>query len=184
MNHFYQTVPGWASFRQFYIDAVAEASSGSHFVEVGCWHGKSAAFMAVEIINSGKSIRFDCVDLWLDGGPDLRHKAVTGLYESFLRHTASVRHVVRPVRMDSVEASKKYADGSLDFVMIDASHVYEDAIADIRAWSPKVKAGGVLAGDDYGWPGVRMACDEFFGREVGDGPPGRTVPKACWRVRM
>ena len=33
-------------------------------MEVGSFLGKSAVFMAVEIINSGKRIKFDCIDHW------------------------------------------------------------------------------------------------------------------------
>ena len=43
---------------------VEKFSSGSKFVEVGSWKGKSAAYMAVEIINSKKKITLDCIDTW------------------------------------------------------------------------------------------------------------------------
>jgi predicted O-methyltransferase YrrM len=184
VEHFFNGVKGWASFRSFYFDAVKEARQGARFVEIGSWYGKSSALMAVEIINSGKHIWFDCVDPWSDGGPDLKHKQVKGLYEAFLKNMAPVMRVITPVRMLSLEAAPLYPDGSLDLVLIDGSHVYEDVLADIHAWAPKVRPGGVLAGDDYGWPGVKQACDEYFEREVGEGPPGRTVPHACWRVRL
>lgn len=183
MNHFYKEVPGWANFISFYRDAVAHApQAGAHFVEIGSWKGRSAAFMAVEIVNSGKQIRFDCVDPWSDGGPDLRHKKEPDLYGQFLRNIARVRPVITPVRLPSLTAAGFYPEHSLDFVLIDGSHVYEDVRADILAWLPKIKIGGVLAGDDYAWPGVKRACDEIFGRDVGDGPVGKTVPRACWRV--
>jgi predicted O-methyltransferase YrrM len=50
---------------------------------------------------------------------------------------------------NSVEASKKFADGSLDFVYIDADHTYDGCMADIVAWYPKVRSGGLVAGHDY-----------------------------------
>lgn len=184
MDHFYRKVPGWGAFIDFYRDAVREApQSGARFVEIGSFKGRSAVFMAVEIVNSGKTIFFDCVDPWTDGGPDLKHKGYKNLYAEFLRNTAPVATIIKPVRLPSLEAVPLYPDASLDLVLIDGSHVYEDVLADILAWSLKVKPGGVLAGDDYGWPGVKRACDEIFGFDVGDGPPGKTVPKACWRVR-
>ena len=68
-----------------------------------------------------------------------------------------------PVRMSSVEAASLYADNSLDFVFIDAGHTYEDCFSDIQAWLPKVKAGGTLAGHDYGSSeGVRRAVKELI----------------------
>ena len=66
--------------------------------------------------------------------------------------------------MDSIEASKKYEDNSIDFVFIDANHDYDYVKKDIEAWFPKVKTGGVIAGHDYHkhWKGVVKAVDEFF----------------------
>lgn len=52
----------------------------------------------------------------------------------------------------SVEASKDFKDGSLDFVYIDADHSYEAVKQDIDVWLPKVKVGGVLGGHDF-YPG-------------------------------
>jgi predicted O-methyltransferase YrrM len=66
--------------------------------------------------------------------------------------------------MTSLEAAGLYKDNSLDFVLLDASHTYEDVKADIQAWLPKIKSGGILAGDDYhvSWPGVINAVNEMF----------------------
>jgi len=65
MEHFYKDIYGFADYLGIYRKAVKMFPSGSHFVEVGSFLGKSAVFMAVEIINSGKNIKFDCVDHWL-----------------------------------------------------------------------------------------------------------------------
>ncbi len=66
----------------------------------------------------------------------------------------------------SREASNVVPDASLDFVFIDADHSYEGCKADIRAWMPKLKPGGLLAGHDYDNKdfedfGVTRAVDEF-----------------------
>jgi predicted O-methyltransferase YrrM len=57
--------------------------------------------------------------------------------------------------------------GCLDMVFIDADHKYEIVIADIRAWLPKVKPGGILCGHDYRRPGddVNRAVDELLGSD-------------------
>jgi hypothetical protein len=49
----------------------------------------------------------------------------------------------------SVEAAKQFEDGYFDFVYIDANHTYESVIADLEAWYPKVRKGGMIAGHDY-----------------------------------
>lgn len=53
------------------------------------------------------------------------------------------------IRKPSVEAAATIPDKSLDFVFIDAIHLYEYIVEDIKTWLPKIKLGGVLAGDDY-----------------------------------
>lgn len=66
------------------------------------------------------------------------------------------------VRKTSEEGSKMFDNNSLDFVYIDANHSYEACKEDIRLWWPKIKEGGVIAGDDYGKKfGVKKAVDEF-----------------------
>lgn len=49
----------------------------------------------------------------------------------------------------SVAASNNFADGSLDFVYIDANHSEPWVTQDITAWAPKVRPGGIVAGHDY-----------------------------------
>ena len=67
MDHFHEDVYGFSQIDLFalYRKMVEKFPSGSHFVEVGAFLGKSAVYMAVEIINSGKLIKFDCIDHWL-----------------------------------------------------------------------------------------------------------------------
>jgi predicted O-methyltransferase YrrM len=59
----------------------------------------------------------------------------------------------RPMRMTSLEAAAQYEDESIDFLMLDGSHETEDIIADIKAFLPKMKNGGVMTGDDV-WEGT------------------------------
>lgn len=52
----------------------------------------------------------------------------------------------------------------IDLLYIDGCHKYESVIRDIDLWSPKVKKGGIIAGDDYGghFVGVTQAVKEKF----------------------
>ena len=170
MNHFYSQIPGWFSFRGLYEQAVRAAADPARFVEVGCWKGRSAAFLAVEILNSGKNIRLDCVDTWL-GSQEAKHIADPSvqngtLFAEFSRNIAPVREQIHVLRLPSVEAAAIFEDGSLDFVMIDAAHDFQNVLADINAWWPKIKRGGTMAGDDYLFKGVNQAVNESFFKQV------------------
>ena len=61
MEHFYESIYGFCDYLGLYKKMVKIFSSGSHFVEIGSFLGKSSVYMAVEIINSGKDIKFDCI---------------------------------------------------------------------------------------------------------------------------
>lgn len=62
-----------------------------------------------------------------------------------------------------MEAAKLFKDESLNFVYIDGDHAYESVREDIEAWYPKISPNGIIAGDDYGWPGVKQAVKEALG---------------------
>ena len=47
---------------------------------------------------------------------------------------------------ESTAAAAGMANSSLDFVYLDARHDFMGVVADIQAWWPKVKVGGVFAG--------------------------------------
>jgi predicted O-methyltransferase YrrM len=171
MEHFYQNIEGWFSYDYIYKHAVETATDNELFIEVGSFKGRSSAYLAVEIANSGKKIRLDCVDTWQGSS---EHQAgaecevievVEGtLYETFLKNIEPVKHIINPVRMTSLEAAKLYEDDSVDFIMIDGEHTYEAVKADIQAWLPKMKNGGVMTGDDAFSPLVVRAATEELGK--------------------
>lgn len=166
MPHFYHLTEGenWFTYPGLYSQIVQHAQQKAHFVEVGVWKGRSAAFLAVEIINSGKTIMLDLVDTWQ--GSEEHLPLQYDLFEVFKKNIEPVLPYVNIKRMDSLSAASTYADGSLDFVFIDAAHDYESVKSDILAWLPKVKPGGFLAGHDYPtWPGVTRAVNEIIGAE-------------------
>lgn len=53
------------------------------------------------------------------------------------------------LQAETVEAADRIEDGSLDFVFIDADHSYQACSADLEAWYPKVRVGGIVGGHDW-----------------------------------
>lgn len=166
MEHIYQQQQfgePWFNYSDFYKSVVERFGSGSTFVEVGSWKGKSSAFMAVEIINSKKDIKFYCVDTWEGSVEHVGFDCLPNLYDIFIGNMKPLEGHYTPLRMPSLEAAAKFEDSSLDFVYIDASHEYEDVIEDIKYWMPKIKQGGIISGHDYGnFFGVTRAVDELI----------------------
>lgn len=164
MEHFYQSIPGYFSFPDFYSWLAREFPYG-HGVEVGSFAGRSAAYLAVDLENirsqrlAKKPAHFDLVDTFEApgiGGPDAVRERL-----------ASVSHIVSVCPGDSAASASRYEDGSLDWVYVDADHRYEAVRRDILAWLPKVRKGGVIAGHDYAaYPtfGVIEAVTEIFPR--------------------
>ena len=178
MKHFYTNIEGFFNTEQkiCYKGQVKTSKNNSHFVEVGAWKGKSTSYLAVEILNSGKKIKYDVIDTWM-GTPSKgdneyqndKFVKTNTLYEHFLENIEPVKNIVNPMKMSSVEASKLFNDNSLDFVFIDASHDYESVKEDIQHWLPKVCNNGIIAGDDMIWPkgdGVYRAVNDMLPKHI------------------
>lgn len=177
MEHFFGNIEGWFDYEDLYREIVANASTGSRFVEVGAWKGRSAAFLGVEIVNSGKHISLDVVDhfIGVEGvtGDSVQMARFVKSYKECRRNLEPLEFInIVPLR--SQYAAALYEDNSLDFVFIDANHAYPFVKQDIEAWYPKVKRGGLLAGHDYtSHKGVKKAVDEKF-------PGAKQVSLKCW----
>lgn len=167
MEHFYTKTVGenWFGYENLYSSMVSKFDNGSHFVEVGTWKGRSACFMAVEIINSGKDIKFDCVDTWefVTTSKEIGEDKFSNLFSIFLSNIEPVKDHINIVKSLSWDGAKFYDDNSLDFVFIDAAHDHESVTKDLVSWFPKVKNGGIIAGHDYHVDmGVYTAVNDFF----------------------
>lgn len=165
MEHFYQNIEGWFSYEYIYKDIVEQADENSLFVEIGSFKGRSSAFMAVEILNSGKKIQFDCIDPMIPIG-HYENSASTNP-EEWLGYSADDFHKrMEPVKgyynlkqMTSAEAASQYADGSIDFLMVDGDHSFEGVKQDLLHFLPKMRAGGLIAGDDAFVPEIVRAVE-------------------------
>jgi hypothetical protein len=182
MEHFYQKVEGWFNYPDMFAYAVQHAPQEAHFVEIGTWKGQSSAFLAVEIINSGKKIKLDCIDNFtgsvIEPGQMLDRDNQAGrLYDVFVNNMKPVEGHYTAIQGDSAETASLYQDESLDFVFIDASHDYESIKKDITAWFPKVKIGGLFGGHDYAqpYPGIIRAVNGLLSKEK-----VQVFPSTCW----
>ena len=173
MDHFYSHINGWSHYLEvLYQHLVPKLPASCEIVEVGCWKGRSTAFLAVTLIQYGKVFRLHAVDHWkgcLEGyyqnsqvAQELRDDKV---FDDFKQNLAPVAKHMNIIRSNSVDAAAQFEDNSLDMVTIDDDHLYESVINSIVAWAPKIKPGGFLCGDDCDrhYPGVERAVRTAFG---------------------
>jgi predicted O-methyltransferase YrrM len=121
-------------------------------VEVGSFSGVSSQVIA---LHCGE---LHCVDPWSWGAVAQAEQMFDSMYHNY--------HNIAKVKMSSVEASKQYADGSLDLVYIDADHTYASVVEDITAWRGKVKRDGYIAGHDSYMPEVLQAVRDCLGEPI------------------
>ncbi|MGZ4689502.1 MAG: class I SAM-dependent methyltransferase [Acidimicrobiia bacterium] len=156
--------------REFLMRSLPRDSVGA---EIGVWRGEFSA----DILRRVRPRRLHLIDPWafmperarsVYGGSvakeqadmDAIHEAVAQRFAAEIRSGTVVMH-----RATSADAALTFDDEYFDWVYIDGDHSYEAVLADLRAFTPKVKRGGLVTGDDYGrkgwWgPGVAKAVDE------------------------
>ncbi len=84
------------------------------------------------------------IDIWIDSGqPDTPEKVC-------VKELAPFAGRFEMMKMPSVEAAKRFDPNFLDCIYIDAEHTYEAVKADLEAWYPIVRSGGMVSGHDFG----------------------------------
>lgn len=164
----YNDIPGWFDFQDIYDLAIEKFPNGK-FAEIGCWLGKSTAYMGQQLKKANANIEFYAIDVWDTRATDqslqqLLKENGGDVYNIFIKNMidCEVQNFIKPFKMTSLEACKSIGDKSMDFVFIDGSHTYEDVSADLKNWLPKVKTGGILAGHDFWHPPIKQALGEIL----------------------
>tara|TARA_R110002051_G_scaffold61354_5_gene112543 strand:+ start:20995 stop:22407 length:1413 start_codon:yes stop_codon:yes gene_type:complete len=177
LANFHERVDGFFDYSGLYSSMAFDVHDGARIVEVGSWQGKSAIYLANQFKAFGKRAHIHCVDTF-DGGTDefLKSKiqelgGPDALHGRFMKNIqrAEVDWMITVHRKPSIQVAAEYfKDESVSAVFIDADHSYEQVKADLEAWYPKVKPGGLIAGHDVVWSdpvsqnGVIRAIREFF----------------------
>ena len=146
--------------------------------EVGSFTGASALALA------GYCHRLYCCDTWA-GGTDpedpinaiyQRASGPTEVLNAFMDNTQHVCEAIFPFRKVSPAVTAYLRHERFDLVFLDGDHSYSGLKADIEAWLPLVRPGGILCGHDFGgqFPGVERAVVEAFPDHQGKAHVGQT----------
>jgi SAM-dependent methyltransferase len=133
-------------------------------VELGSWLGAFTAFIAENLDEAGIVY---AVDVW-DETPECAEALnlpreeldifFSTLYQQFLSNMIHLHltNKVVPIRSTTLHAAELLPIEP-DLIYVDASHKTADVYNDIKAWHKKLRVGGIMCGDDWGWPSVQVA---------------------------
>ena len=155
--------------------------------EIGVFEGENARFM----LTFAKKLKLYLIDDYSNlvswtGGPIVSPNAAKQIKDTAELNLNCYNGSKEFVYKSSLLASRDFTDLFFDYVYIDADHEYEAVKADICAWYPKVKKGGILGGHDINMLGIKNAVSEFIvEREIPNGTWGMELgkePKSDWWI--
>ena len=138
-----------------WLDIVPIPDHPIRYLEIGTFYGANL-FSVGRSYASHPDSRMYCIDPWVDYEDYSEYKGrQESVYETFTRNleNSGQKEKITVVRGFSHTEIPKFEDDSFDIVYIDGNHepeyVLEDAVLAVR----KLKVGGYLIFDDYGWGG-------------------------------
>jgi predicted O-methyltransferase YrrM len=166
-------VPGWTSEQQLrYLMTMAQQlPDQSYIAEIGVWQGRSALALADACRGTDK--RVFAIDPWQDynqGSVDISTRLKEWGVTSFEDVHNAFRHYRRKLKLEpwvveirstSLDAARHWLHGPVGMVFIDGNHDYGSVTADLDAWFPLLRKGGLICGDDWNWESVRAAVTDF-----------------------
>ena len=145
----------------------------SKAVEVGTFSGENAVLMSCYFSD------VFTVDPWTNGYDSNDHASNADMAEVkrvYFERTADFVNVSH-IELPSVEASKQFTDGDVDFVYLDGNHKTDALVEDIDAWKPKIRKGGIIAGHDINMQSVHDALAKRF-----MGYPAKLFTDSSWAI--
>jgi predicted O-methyltransferase YrrM len=150
----YRTAENWAD----HVQVREYAHRPIRYLEIGTFYGANLLSVARTYASHPDSVLY-CIDPWEDyeDYPEYKDEQPT-IYQTFLKNVASsgVSNQLVINRGYSHEVLPTLPDDCFDIIYVDGNHepeyVLEDAVLSFR----KLKVGGILIFDDYGWQGPDM----------------------------
>jgi predicted O-methyltransferase YrrM len=184
-----KTIEGWMSTRELEWLA-STATECQAIIEIGCWLGRATRVLGDHCPGVVYSVDPWDGDYHNDDGTVAkwllkRGRTWADVFRQFTDNLEDLIAIerVRPIRASSVDAWSALVDelprGGVDLVFVDGDHRRESVARDIALYRELVRAGGIIAGHDYGradWPGVQAAVDEAF--------PGCNLAGTIWWTRL
>jgi predicted O-methyltransferase YrrM len=124
---------------------------GCRIAEIGSWLGNGSTQAILRAISSTPGARLLCVDTWAGTAGVSRHTEIAAQFdvlETFRQNVSAYAGRVDIMIANSADAAPRFVEACFDLVFIDADHRYSAVSADIAAWKPKLRSGGIICGHD------------------------------------
>lgn len=129
--------------------------------------GVAQGLFSADLLDAGVSILYS-IDNWnkiegVTGDGNFEQPFHDSNYKDATERLSKYGHRSLILKGMSADTASKIPDNYLDLVYLDGAHYYDGVMADLKAYHPKLKSGGVMAGHDYlnESYGVRRAVNEF-----------------------
>lgn len=165
LMHEFQFIEDWNEPSATYYKTFPKIIN-QHGFKKGCEIGVSTGGNSYSILEKTQVEKLYSIDTYApDYWIELHARKVLDLYVYRIKmRLGTFENRSELLRLFSEDAAKLFVDEELDFVFIDGDHAYKAVMQDLSVWYPKVRAGGIIGGDDY-WdkmPDVILAVNDFF----------------------
>lgn len=116
-------------------DLLPKWQIADHYVLVDLWAHQSNDNNYVDAANVGQQEQDKIKAEAIDAAEDMKRLNVLVNFEVCQNFTTV--------------CAEKFPDEHFDFIYVDARHDYKGVLQDLTFWWPKLRKGGVMAGDDY-----------------------------------
>ncbi len=132
------------------LSMIAELPAGSVGAEIGVYRGDYSR-QVLDLPNVAKLFLVDPWERQKDYKDTINEEDQEGHYQETRRQVGKdlANGRCEIIRGYSVTVAQNWAGPLLDFCTIDAYHAYEAALADVTAWSKRMKPDGVMFMHDY-----------------------------------
>jgi hypothetical protein len=115
--------------------------------EIGVYRGAYSRYL----LKYCPGLKLHMIDAWVpySGYKDFEDNDLDTAMEAAAKNVEGFDAVLIKGWSTDKAVLDRFADESLDFVFIDGNHMYEYVVADIAAWSKKVRKGGIVFGHDF-----------------------------------
>jgi len=153
------------------VNTLADLISAKKILEVGVAWGYHAEFLLVNM----PKVKYVGIDPYLAGydNKDAFPKFVADLFNSDEQDSMNRLHAavksgfdenypgrIRLIREKSISFAEN-CDEKFDLIFLDGDHTYLSVLQELKVFWVLLEQNGIICGDDYDWPDVKKAVDQF-----------------------